>query len=62
MLLPQRWFRLWAGFLFRLEYVCPWAIVALNLVVLPTGLPEMNLSLEKGEEQRHQDFSPQVLR
>lgn len=53
LLLPQRGFKLLGSFLLRLEWVCPWAIVALNLAFLPTGLPHINFSLEKGGGQRN---------
>ena len=45
--------RVLGNFLLRLEYACPWAVVALNLTVLSTGSPETNLSLEEGVRQRN---------
>lgn len=36
--------------------LCAWAAIALSLVVLPLGLPEINLSLGKAEGQGNQGF------
>lgn len=44
------------SFLLRLEFACPRAVVALNLVILPTGLLGRNLSLEEGQRQRSTIF------
>ena len=58
MLSSQAEFKLLGNFLLRLECFSPWAVVALNLVVLPTGL------LEKGEGQTNQNkqfFSDSVI-
>lgn len=48
--LPQR-VQIAGKFSVRREYVCPWARVSLNLVVLPTGFPELNSNFGRGRRQ-----------